>query len=111
MHLAVSTCLLILTICTCGINASNEQIFAPAIPSTGGGNGGFGPGGSLADMYCAYCRQRGWTDCIRRYCFGGFGAFGIVNQAGFISSFQPQERFIFNDDPKFYLRLKYLYDN
>jgi hypothetical protein len=31
MHLAVSTCLLILTICTSGINASNEQIFVPGI--------------------------------------------------------------------------------
>ena len=30
----------------------------------------FGPGGStLADTYCAYCRRRGLTACIRRWCY------------------------------------------
>ena len=35
------------------------------------GPGVLGPGGStLADLYCAYCRRRGLTACIRRWCYG-----------------------------------------
>ena len=31
-----------------------------------------GPGiSTLADTYCAYCRQHGLTACIRRWCYGG----------------------------------------
>ena len=47
-----------------------------------------GPGGSLADMYCAYCRQRGWTACIQRYCFGRFGRSFVVNQGRMIANLQ-----------------------
>ena len=49
---------------------TNTLAHMNAIAPSVRGSGGFGPGGStLADMYCAYCRRRGLTACIRRWCY------------------------------------------
>ena len=29
-------------------------------------------GGLSGEFFCSYCRQRRWTECIQRYCNGGF---------------------------------------
>ncbi|XP_045163914.2 uncharacterized protein LOC123528249 [Mercenaria mercenaria] len=93
MCLRICFFLYFLSCCCYGMYAharKYEDIFNAGVLIPDGGSGGFGPGGTLADMYCAYCRQRGWTECIQRYCFRrAFGFIGnfIRNQASWIPNY------------------------
>ncbi|WAR12409.1 hypothetical protein MAR_026589 [Mya arenaria] len=82
MEITVSVAFFVLYLCSVNAHATKSNGYGYHLPR--GGNNiiiinnninryGYGGVTSMAQMYCSYCQARGWTTCMQRFCFAGFG--------------------------------------